>query len=286
MRYLISIFIFLIPFLEASGQVGINTIDPQQEVHVAGPTENVRIDGLNFTNNDNNFGVDQTTRVFANANGDLILGSMGDDFEILVDTHNYLEDGENASDKIIQTGTDLGYWAAGTPRITNPSFTIPVGKTAIVEVNYSVSWSIYNIGNDDIRKRIKDKRARIIQTGIYLIDGNGDFVIYDGLGNVINEINGLGEFSWCLSNPAGNGCDYIGLFAINGQFYNNSSSDEGSYICIKNTASDYVILGEGTYTAMYAGRVQVDDTQGSGAITVFIGPCNDELQIIAYYFSE
>jgi len=286
MRYLISIFIFLIPFLEASGQVGINTNDPQQEVHLAGSTENVRIDGLNFTNNDNNFGVDQTTRVFANANGDLILGSMGDDFEILVDTHNYLEDGQSASDKIIQTGTDLGYWAAGTPRIANPSFTIPVGKMAIVEVNYSVSWSIYDIGNDDKRKRIDDKRARIIQTGIYLIDGNGDFVIYDGLGNVINGLGVNNDIPWCLSNPAGNGCVDIGLFAINGQFYNNSAADEGSYICIKNTASDYVILGEGTYTAMYAARVQVGDTQSSGAITVFIGPCNDELQIIAYYFSE
>ena len=286
MRYLITAIILLIPFFAGSAQVGINTTNPQQEVHLAGPTRNVRIEGLDSINNVNNFGADQTTRVFANADGDLILGSMGDDFEILVDTHNYLEDGEGASDKVIQTGTDLGYWAAGTPRITNASFTIPVGKIAIVEVNYSVSWSIYEIGNNDFRKRISDQRARIIQTGIYFIDGNGDFVIYDGLGEVINEIDGLGELSWCLSNPSGNGCDYIGLMALNGQFYNNFSRFEGSYLCIKNTASDYVILGEGTYTAMFAARVQVGDTQSTGAITMFLGPCNDEMQIIAYYFSN
>ena len=56
-------------------QVGINTQNPQQEVHLAGSTENVRVEGLNAANNVNNLGNGSTTRVLVDEDGDLILGT-------------------------------------------------------------------------------------------------------------------------------------------------------------------------------------------------------------------
>lgn len=285
MRNLISTLIVLITFFQVSAQVGINTTNPQQEVHLAGSTENVRIDGLNDTNNVNNYGVDQTTRVFADADGDLILGSMGDDFEILVDTDNYLENVENPTSIIIQTGTGLGYNPAGIPvDHLNASFTLTA--KAIVEVNYSVSWSVYHVQHHK-KKRIEDQRSKIIQTGLFFRENDidGDAVIYDGNGDIINEVNGG---SWCIdTTPTGDNClEEGGLIALNGQFYNNSLPEEGSYQCIKNTASDYVILGPGTYIAMFAARMQVGDTGGTGESRIYLGICMDELQIMAYYYAE
>jgi len=86
-------------------QVGINTNSPQQKVHVAGTTENIRVEGLSETNNTNNLGSPSTTRVYINANGDLTLGSAAASVQLLVDSENYLTDVENPTSLINQTGT-------------------------------------------------------------------------------------------------------------------------------------------------------------------------------------
>ena len=94
LKYILAITCFAFSFAEA--QVGINTIDPQQTVHVGGSNSSVQIDGLNATNNTQNVGASGTTRVFVDADGDLTLGSARTNVEILVDTDNYLEDVENS----------------------------------------------------------------------------------------------------------------------------------------------------------------------------------------------
>lgn len=284
MKYIIFTYFILFCFSENMAQVGINTTNPQEEVHIAGASENVRIEGLNDSNNIDNFGVDQTTRVFVDEDGDLILGSMDDNFELLIDTDNYLEDVQDPTSLIIQTGTGLGYNPAGIPAIANPSFTIT--KKAIIEINYSVSWSIYHVQHHK-KKRIEDQRAKIIQTGIYFRydDIDGEAVIYDGNGDLIN---GVDNETWCIdTNPTGDTClEEGGFLALNGQFYNNSEAEHGSYQNFKNTASDFVILGPGTYIALFAARLQVDNTQGTGESRIYLGNGKDELQLIAYYFNE
>ena len=57
-------------------QVGINTTSPQEALHVAGDiTSNIKIEGLNTTNNVNNLGIGNSTRVYVNGEGDLTLAS-------------------------------------------------------------------------------------------------------------------------------------------------------------------------------------------------------------------
>lgn len=282
MKRIISI-INILAFTCLTAQVGINTQNPQQEVHVAGATENVRIDGLNETNNTNNLGSGSTTRVLVDAEGDLMLGTIEQStIEVFVDSENYLIDDEDPNSIVIQTGNDFGFNETGEVLdVAGSTFTLT--KNAILEVNYSVSWSAYHVFHHQF-KRMEDSRARIIQTGIYFRqnDPSGPAVIYDADGNPING------GPWCINPDSGNqnSClEEAGLLAINGQFYKNASDVDGAYLNFKNTASDYVKLGPGTYIAMFAARVEVFDTTGSGESRIYLGSANDEVQIIAYYYN-
>ena len=54
-----------------SGEVGINNINPQKDLHIGGVNSTIRIDGLNTTNNGNNIAADPVP-VYVNNNGDLV----------------------------------------------------------------------------------------------------------------------------------------------------------------------------------------------------------------------
>lgn len=275
------IFLTILSFSGLSySQVGIGTNAPKQEVHVAGATETVRVEGLDATNNANNLGTGSTTRVYADAEGDLVLGSLPETIAILYDHENYLVDVEDPTSLINQTGGGFGYDPAGTPTDgLAASFTLT--KNAIVEVNYSVSWSVYKTANAS--GRIADEHARIVQVGAYFRQNNylGAAVINDVDGNPIND------GPWCIDvNSAGTICQETGgMFALNGQFYNNGDSRNGEYENFQNTGSDYVKLGPGTYTVMFAAQLAVGDTGGTGAVKMYLGSGKDDLQVIAHYYN-
>lgn len=263
----------------AFSQVGINTTTPQQEVHVAGATENVIVDGLNTSNHASNLGMLNTTKVYVDADGDLTLASSSRNVEILFDSENYLVDAPTPDNLVNQTGGGFGYTVAGIPLagIVGSSFTLT--KPAIIEVNYSVSWQVYKTASAS--GRIADVHARIIQTGIFFREtATLAPVLTDVLGNFIND------GPWCVDvNAGGTVCNEVGgMLGINGQFYNNSDSKNGEYANYHNTASDYVRLNPGTYTAFFAAQLAVGDTGGTGAVKMHLGTGNDDLQIIAHYY--
>ena len=287
MRKLVSLFIFIIGCV-VNAQVGINTVNPQQKVHVAGNTANVRVDGLNETNNDNNLGVNSSSRVLVDANGDLILGLINDlPMEILVDSENYITDGlltggpSGGGNQINQTGTGGGYTQAGLPLdISSAFFTLT--KNAIVEVNYSISFTIQK--NNTFR--IDDRDARIVQTALYfrLQDPSDPTNPYAGSA-VVNDIDGIpiNGGPWCISDPI---CSETGgLIALNGQFYANGDARNGAYQNFQNTGSDYVKLPAGNYVALFVGQVAVSDAAATGSIKCHLGAgTDDSLQIIAHYY--
>lgn len=260
-------------------QVGINTQTPQQELHIAGVAANVKVEGLNATNNVDNLGALSTTKVYVDADGDLTLATSSRNIEILYDSENYLMDVEDPTNLVNQTGNAFGYTPAGIP-VDGLAATFTLSKPAIIEVNYSVSWSVYKTSGGN--GRISDEHARIVQTGIYFRSGSylGPAVINDYDGNPIND------GPWCIDvNSGGTVCnEWGGLLAINGQFYNNSDSRNGEYQNYQNTGSDYVKLGPGTYSAMFACQLAVGDTSGTGAVKMYIGSGKDDLQIVAHYF--
>lgn len=257
------------------GQVGVNTNNPQKELHVGGNNSTIRVEGLNTPNNPNNLGTASSTPVYVNANGDLILGTLTDNVEILFDSENYLVDVQDPTSLINQTGEGSGFSQGGIP-IGGTAISFTLTKPAIVEVNYSVTW---NVGkNVTSTSRIDDFRARIVQTAMYFRQNNylGPAVINDYYGNPING------GPWCITS---NCMELGGLLAINGQFYNNIIGNQGEWQNYRNTASDYVVLGPGTYTPMFAAQLAVGNTMGTGAVKLYLGVGMDEVQIVAYYFN-
>lgn len=275
MKYL-QLYIFcFVSSTTFSQNVGINTTNPQKELHVAGNSSTIRVDGLNEINNNNNLGQQSTSKVFVNEFGDLVLGEMTDNVQLIFDSENYLQDVTDPTSLILQTGEGDGFSQAGIPTLgLAASFTLTA--PAIVEINYSVSWTVNK--NFSATKKIDDYRARVVQTGVYFRLNNylGPAVINDFFGNPING------GALCITSTCS---EQAGLIAINGQIYNNKSKDEGEFKSYRNSASDYVVLGPGTYTPMFAAQLEVGDTNATGAVKMYIGLDNDEMQVIAHYFN-
>ena len=258
----------------AVAQVGINTNTPLEEVHVAGPTSTIRVEGLNETNNPLNLGDKQNSRVYVDTDGDLVLADSPADIGILFNPANYLDDpldtgGPNAN-IINQTGVGSGYSQAGWPRVTGPgSSTFTLTEPAIVEVNYSISYNIFKSGIP-----IDDFHARTAQFYVYFRSGShtGPIVTTDYDGNPINF----------AGNP--------GALGYSGNFYTNGSSlgaggTEGFDKVFYATGHDYVKLPPGTYSPMFSGILFVASTGGTGAVKMQIGPGDDEVIIVAHYYN-
>lgn len=263
--------IFLFSSLFTKAQIGINTNTPQEEVHVSGSKSTIRIDGLNATNNPLNLGPNENTRVYANSNGDLVLSTAPTNIEILFNPANYLADPLDPSGNIInQTGVGSGYSQAGWPRQTGPGLsTFTLTRPAIVEINYAITYSV-----DKSNKPVDDFHARTAQFYVYLRQTGpaGPIVTTDYDSAPIN-------FG---GNPGALG--YSGNFYTNGGS-NGASGLEGYNKKFYATGHDYVKLGPGTYTPMFAGILFVADTGGTGAVQMQIGPGDDEVIVVAHYYN-
>ena len=277
-RYFV-IAIVLLNFI-AFGQVGINTTNPVEELHIANATSSVRVDGLNFPNNANNLGNGNTSRVFVDAEGDLVLGAATNNIEIVFNPFNYLDDpqtsGGATANVINQTGTGSGYTNAGWPRVIGAgSSTFTLTRPAIVEINYSLSWLIEKSGNP-----IDDGHARIIQTFMVLRRGGPSGALvsvdYEGVPITLGGALGLnGQFHSNLTVTGAAGHPYDGA---------GTANDIVNKYCY-NTGTDYIKLGPGTYCPMFFGQCAVGNTGGTGAVKMWIGGGQDEVQIIAHYYN-
>lgn len=265
--------IYLISII-GNAQVGVNTTSPQEELHVAGTTSTIRIEGLNEGNNAFNLGSNENTRVYANTNGDLVLGDKPTDLEMLFNPENYLSDpldtGGANTNQILQIGVGSGYSEAGWPRQLGPGMsTFTLTRPAIVEINYSLSWEVYKSGNP-----IDDYHARTVQFYVYLRQNGptGAIVTQDYEGDPV-------DFA---GNP--------GAMGYSGQFYTNGSSTgasglEGYDKKFYTSGHDYIKLGPGTYCPMFAGILFVANTAGTGAVKMQVGGGDDEVVIIAHYYN-
>lgn len=246
-------------------QTGINTNFPIEELHVAGNSSTIRVEGLNASNNTSNLGPGSSSRVYVNASGDLVLGAASNNIELLFNPFNYLSDPQDTggadANVINQTGVGSGYTIAGWPRQSGPGLdTFTLTRNAIIEINYSISWEIEKSGTP-----VDDQHARVVQTLMYLRKGGPAGPV------VTNDLDGV---------PL-----TIGFaLGLNGQFYTcGSMSGENKHMF--NTGTDYVKLGPGTYCPMFAAQLAVGNTGGTGAVKMFLGGEQDEVQIIAHYYN-
>ena len=207
-------FIFLSSSLLTLAQVGVNTTNPQEEVHVSGANSTIRVEGLNAVNNPLNLGVNENTRVYANSNGDLVLSPAPTNIEVLFSPANYLSDpldtGGVDSNIVNQTGVGSGYSEAGWPRQTGAGLsTFTLTRPAIVEINYAISYEINKSGIP-----IDDYHARTAQFYTYLRQtGPAGAIVttdYDGVAINFAGVAGAMGFS---GNFYTNGSSYVPVVA-------------------------------------------------------------------------
>lgn len=264
--------LFLLTSVITFAQVGVNTTTPQEELHIEGTTSTIRVEGLNYPNNPDNLGVRENTRVYVDTDGDLVLAAEPVTFDIVFNPHNYLADPlVTSNNQVIQTGDGGGYSPVGTPRQTGPGFDrFTLDRNAIVEINYSLSYDIYDTANFNV----DDSHTRTVQFYVHLRDGSSAGPV------VANDVDG---------NPIGFAGD-VGALGYSGQFWSNgdrndgASGREGVNRQYYATGHDYVKLGPGTYSPMFEAIIFVADASGGGAAKMHVGGGDDEVIIIAHYY--
>ena len=156
-------------FFSQTGNVGINTTNPQKTLHIAGANSVVRIDGLNKPNNANNNG--NLSKVYANTSGDLVLSTFPATADLPVNSYDPIP---TSGQIAVSTGTYGQYFEK---ELTKNNFTLT--KKALVMINYAVSYAVFKYGSTTMP--VEDGKPRLVQNFIYLGNGtNADTSKYYG----------------------------------------------------------------------------------------------------------
>ncbi len=207
------------------GQVGINTNDPQQALHLGSTDGTVRIEGLNHLNNSFNGG---------DLNGDADLSN--DTFPLYVDDQGKL----TLELKILENSEELDAFdnnTLPTTTITLPNsdsdgiastvikdYTITVNSARLLEIKYSLSFDVYLNATKAV---LIDNKARRIYS--YL--------------TVSGQTREYGPSTKCYSSGSAN--------SVGATFYNSSTA--------------YITLpAAGTYTVSLHGAVSSGIRSGGG----------------------
>lgn len=148
---------FLGANLSANGQVGINTTNPQEKLHIAGSTGTMRVESLNAANNPYNSGDtdgngnmdDNTVPLYVDENGDFILK-----LEVL--------ENSGAEDFIIPSASATVFLSpinnTGCVETLIETYVLPeISRPTLLQVKYNISHEIYNGSNalsDGLARRV------------------------------------------------------------------------------------------------------------------------------------
>ncbi|HET8885088.1 MAG TPA: hypothetical protein VFM70_01915 [Salinimicrobium sp.] len=183
----ISLLILLLPVVLFSQNVGVNTSNPQQKLHLAGEDSNIRVDAFNSSNNINNTSATVTAPLYVDSEGVLNLNfepfytSDGDDFDgSLPSAFIYQEVGQvEEVEQILYTKV------------------VYVPRPSYIHINYSISFSVSETPSDAL---ITDGLSRLIKT----------FITVDG---IVSTIDGLtreyGKVAQCYINEDSKGANQV-----------------------------------------------------------------------------
>ncbi len=134
-------------------QVGIGTNTPQETLHIAGSESNIRIDGLNSTNNAKNLGGSNMYNVMVDADGNLALSGVSGELS---------SEDSMVTPVVVQTTANAGM---NSNELYSKTFTLE--QNALVVITYYVSMDF----EDTSGATIVDGRAKIAHNYWYLGDG-------------------------------------------------------------------------------------------------------------------
>ena len=169
-----------------SQNVGINTTNPQQVLHLGSQTGTVRVDGLNSTNNVyNGGGVDKTCPLYVDSNGDLTLS-------VAPFQNSDGSDAFTASTPLIATsvvipvnGTGPNAPNNGTRSVQILPYTITVARPSVLEIKYSISYEVLSATGVLLRSA-RARRIRYGQSSKCYFSNNTDVAIITAAGNLFN----------------------------------------------------------------------------------------------------
>jgi hypothetical protein len=136
------------------GQVGINTTDPQEALHIAGSDSNIRVEGLNNANNANNLGGVNNYNLMVDTNGDLSLGLQSGLLRSVT---------KLPSPVAVQSTATAGLNSA---ELYQENFTLSQRALVVITYNVAIEFKSY-----DGTTKLKDGRAKIAHNYFYI--GNG-----------------------------------------------------------------------------------------------------------------
>jgi hypothetical protein len=219
-KYVVILF-FVFQFFQAQN-VGVNTTNPQQILHLGSNTGTVRVDGLNSSNNNSNGGVaGQTYPLYVDSNGDLTLKVSA--FQNSDGADAYTTEGINGTVAITALQANDGY-----ETVEMTSYTFTVGRTTTLEIKYSLSIEVFQ---NNLLSLIKDPYARNI-TNFFTLDTPV----------LTSTTRRYAPSSRCYFNRNDAGTDALAFpDAATGYIY--------------NTGTTYIALTPGTHTLRFYGTV-------------------------------
>ena len=251
-KVIFNIVLLLLPSILAA-QVGLGTLSPQQDLHVAGNSSTIRIESLNATNNPlYNDGVNLAP-VFVDGNGDIVLGngsgaSGQEPLNFLIDVTNFIDDDPYA---VGATGTVINnttLQATNSGQITSVPFTAP--QDAIMEVKYGVSLIVS--GND-------------------LTTGSASYITYDEA--ITMEI----YFVVDIDSDGLSAGELGKLYGLKAQYYETNAGGSIGYPYMNGQA--YLNIPAGNHTMYFYGVV---NDQTTSYTSIGFGGATDYLKIRIY----
>ena len=150
-------YLFIIATLNALmvySQVGINTNNPQEALHVAGSTSTIRVDGLNSANDSNNYGGTDIYNLMVDEMGNMVLSEQS----------GLLLTGSQIGTPIPLQSTSMG----GLNDIELYQENFMLSQRAIVIITYNIGIEFASF---DGLSSITDGRAKVAHNYFYLGDG-------------------------------------------------------------------------------------------------------------------
>lgn len=142
----------------AWAQVGINTTDPQEQLHISSTTGTLRVESLNATNNIYNAGDTDNDGEMSNNTYPLYVDEFGDftlELKVLLNSEatDALDDTALPNSAVELLGTDND----GVVTTVIKSYTITLNRPTLLEAKYAISHNIYE---DNTYTIIDDLLAR------------------------------------------------------------------------------------------------------------------------------
>lgn len=126
------------------GQVGINTTNPQEALHLGSSTGTIRVESLNGVNNSHNGGdvngdndmTNDTFPLYVDENGDFTL-----ELDVLLNTEasDALDDTELNTSTVTLLPDDVNGWE----KTIIKSYSLQFNRPTLLEVKYNISHKIY-----------------------------------------------------------------------------------------------------------------------------------------------